>query len=136
MNDCIDRAETVLYKRTRIANQLIRTADHQIRIFKTKERQSSQAKEPSMPAKRGQVKDNSDKIAKQNARQAQESANIAAYEAKMKEQEARRAELEQAAAERKAKREERRAAYEEERQKREQAQKAQEEQNKKGGLFF
>lgn len=136
VNDCIDRAETVLYKRTRIANQLIRTADHQIRIFKTKEHQSSQAKEPSMPAKRGQVKDNSDKIAKQNARQAQESANIAAYEAKMKEQEARRAELEQAAAERKAKREERRAAYEEERQKREQAQKAQEEQNKKGGLFF
>ena len=37
VNDCIERAESVLYKRTRIANQLIRKADHQIRIFKSKE---------------------------------------------------------------------------------------------------
>ena len=52
VNDCIERAESVLYKRTRIANQLIRKADHQIRIFKSKERRAQAAQQPSMPAQR------------------------------------------------------------------------------------
>ena len=136
VNDCIDRAEGVLFKRSRIANQLIRQADHQIRIFKSQERRDKAAQEPVMPAKRGEVKNNDDKIAQQNARKAQEGANLAAYDEKLKAQEVRRDELEKAAAERKAKREARQAAYQAERKQREEAQKLQQEQNKKGGLLF
>lgn len=135
VNDCIERAESVLYKRTRIANQLIRKADHQIRIFKSKERRSQAAQKPSMPAQRGSVKSNDEKIAKQSARQQQEQANVAAYEAKLKAQDERVAQLQKEAAERKAKREARKAAYEAERQKREQAQKLQKENSQKEGLF-
>lgn len=136
VNDCIDRAESVLYKRTRIANQLIRKADHEIRIFKSQERRAQGAQEPAMPAKRANISKNDDKIAKQNERKLQEGANIEAYEAKQQAQLERKAELEKAAAERKAKREARQAAYEAERQKRQEAQNKQDEQNKKGGLFF
>ena len=135
VNDCIERAESVLYKRTRIANQLIRKADHQIRIFKSQERRSQAAQEQSMPAQRGSVKSNDEKIAKQSARQQQEQANVAAYEAKLKAQDERVAQLQKEAAERKAKREARKAAYEAERQKREQAQKLQKENSQKEGLF-
>ena len=81
VNDCIDRAEGVLFKRSRIANKLIRQADHQIRIFKTEERRAKAAQDSPMPAKRATVKNNDDKIAKQNAKKAQEGANQAAYEA-------------------------------------------------------
>lgn len=136
VNDCIDRAETVLFKRSRIANQLIRKADHQIRIFKSQERREKGAQDQAMPAKRGSVKNNDDKIARQDARRAQEGANLAAYDEKLKAQEVRKSELEGAAAERKAKREARQKAYEAERQKRVEAQKLQDEQNKKDGLFF
>lgn len=136
VNDCIDRAETVLFKRSRIANQLIRKADHQIRIFKSQERREKGAQDQAMPAKRGSVKNNDDKIARQDARRAQEGANLAAYDEKLKAQEVRKSELEAAAAERKAKREVRQKAYEAERQKRVEAQKLQDEQNKKDGLFF
>ena len=136
VNDCIDRAETVLFKRSRIANQLIRKADHQIRIFKSQERREKDAQDQAMPAKRGSVKNNDDKIARQDARRAQEGANLAAYDEKLKAQEVRKSELEAAAAERKAKREARQKAYEAERQKRVEAQKLQDEQNKKDGLFF
>ena len=136
VNDCIDRAEGVLFKRSRIANKLIRQADHQIRIFKTEERRAKAAQDSPMPSKRATVKNNDDKIAKQNAKKAQEGANQAAYDAKLQAQEARRAQLEKEAADRKAKREARQAAYEAERAKREQAQKIQEQQNQKGGLFF
>ena len=132
VNDCIERAESVLYKRTRIANQLIRKADHQIRIFKSKERRAQAAQQPSMPAQRGSVKSNDEKI---SARQQQEQANVAAYEAKLKAQDERVAQLQKEAAERKAKREARKAAYEAERQKREQAQKLQKENSQKEGLF-
>lgn len=135
VNDCIERAESVLYKRTRIANQLIRKADHQIRIFKSQERRSQAAQKPAMPAQRGSVKSNDEKIAKQSARQQQEQANVAAYEAKLKAQDERVAQLQKEAAERKAKREARKAAYEAERQKREQAQKLQKENSQKEGLF-
>jgi len=135
VNDCIERAESVLYKRTRIANQLIRKADHQIRIFKSKERRAQAAQQPSMPAQRASVKSNDEKIAKQSARQQQEQANEAAYEAKLKAQDERIAQLQKEAAERKAKREARKAAYEAERQKREQAQKLQKENSQKEGLF-
>lgn len=89
-----------------------------------------------MPAKRGSVKNNEDKITRQDARRAQEGANLAAYDEKLKAQEVRKSELEAAAAERKAKREARQKAYEAERQKRVEAQKLQDEQNKKDGLFF
>lgn len=135
VNDCIERAESVLYKRTRIANQLIRKADHQIRIFKSQERRSQAAQKPAMPAQRGSVKSNDEKIAKQSARQQQEQANVAAYEAKLKAQDERVAQLQKEAAKRKAKREARKAAYEAERQKREQAQKLQKENSQKEGLF-
>ena len=135
VNDCIERAESVLYKSTRIANQLIRKADHQIRIFKSQERRSQAAQKPAMPAQRGSVKSNDEKIAKQSARQQQEQANVAAYEAKLKAQDERVAQLQKEAAERKAKREARKAAYEAERQKREQAQKLQKENSQKEGLF-
>lgn len=135
VNDCIDRAETVLYKRTRIANQLIRKADHQIRIFKSQQRQADAAQGPAMPAKRADVKSADEKIAAQNARKSQEQANQAAYDAKVKAAEDRKAEMLKAAEERKAKREAKKAAYEAERQKREQAQKLQQEQSQKGSFF-
>ena len=135
VNDCIDRAETVLYKRTRIANRLIRKADHQIRIFKSQQRQAEAAQGPAMPAKRADVKNVDEKIAAQNARKAQEGANQAAYDAKVKAAEERKAEMMKAAEERKAKREAKKAAYEAERQKREEAQKLQKEQAEKGSFF-
>lgn len=136
VNDCIDRAETVLFKRSRIANQLIRQADHQIRIFKSQQRREKSARDQAMPAKRGSVKNNDEKIARQDARRAQEGANLAAYDEKLKAQEVRKNELEAAAVERKAKREARQRAYEAERQKRQEAQKLQDEQNKKDGFLF
>ena len=135
VNDCIDRAETVLYKRTRIANRLIRKADHQIRIFQSQQRQADAAQGPAMPAKRADVKNVDEKIAAQNARKAQEGANQAAYDAKVKAAQERKAEMQKAAEERKAKREAKKAAYEAERQKREQAQKLQQEQSQKGSFF-
>lgn len=135
VNDCIDRAESVLYKRTRIANQLIRKANHQIRIFKSKQRQADGAQAPAMPSKRGDIKKTDEKVAAQNVRKAQEGANQAAYDEKVKAAEQRKAEMLKAAEERKAKREAKKAAYEAERQKREEAQKRQQEQSQKGGLF-
>lgn len=137
VNDCYDNAERVLQKRSRIARQLIRTADHQIRSFAVKERQAEGAKrEARMPAKRAEVKQPVAETEQQkSARIAQEQANEQAYEAKVRAQEERVAKMQQEAQERKAQRLERQKAHEAELKERQAAQERQSQEQDKG-LFF
>ena len=137
VNDCYDSAERVLQKRSRIARQLIRTADHQIRTFAVKERQGEGAKrQERMPAKRADVKKPVTETQQQkNARIAQEQANEQAYKAKVQAQQERVAKMQQEAQERKAKRLERQKAHEAELKERQAAQDRQSQEQGKG-LFF
>ncbi|HIU84843.1 MAG TPA: hypothetical protein IAC66_05725 [Candidatus Aphodousia gallistercoris] len=145
VNSCINKAEKVLKERERIAQQLIRTADHQIRMIQTQKRQAERNTEPPQPAKRGQVQRevkeasmpaNRAGVTGEVTREEQEQANVQAYEAKQQEQAARKAELLKQAEARKAKREARQARYEEDMKKRAQAQQQQSEQSGSVIPFF
>ena len=141
VNQCMGKVEKVLRERERLANQLVRTADHQIRIFTTQEKKKkSSVGRDLMPQKRGDI---SEKIAKSNKklkvqeeRKLQEQANVEAFNAKQIENEARKEKLAKEAAKRKADRQERQARYEKERREREEAQRRQAESNQKSGVLF
>lgn len=140
VNQCMGKAEKVLRERERLANQLIRSADHQIRIFTTEERRKKGAvTRDLMPQKRGDISDkvekSNQKIKAQTERKLQEQANVEAYDAKLAENEARKAKMMQEAEKRKADRAARQASYEKERQEREEAQRRQAENNQASKFF-
>ena len=56
VNSCINKAEKVLKDRERFAEQLKRTADHQIRQIKINNQQKKADPEPPQPTRRGEVK--------------------------------------------------------------------------------
>lgn len=141
VNQCMGKAEKVLRERERLANQLVRTADHQIRIFtaQEKKKQSSVGRD-LMPQKRGdisaKVAESNHKLKVQEERKLQEFANEEAFNAKQAANEARKEKLTREAAKRQADRQERQARYEKERREREEAQRRQAESNQKSGVLF
>lgn len=142
VNSCINKAEKVLKDRERFAEQLKRTADHQIRQIKINNQQKKADPEPPQPTRRGEVKTVKEAsmptkrgvVSEPNVtRQDQEAANVEAFANKQSEQELRKEQLQQEAKARQERREARQARYEADRKKREAAQ---ERQGKDEGSFL
>lgn len=145
VNSCINKAEKVLKERERFAEQLKRTADHQIRQIEINNHQKKADPEPPQPTRRGEVKTvkEASMPTKRGAvtepkvtRQAQEAANVEAFTNKQSEQEARKAKLQEEAKARQARREARQARYEADRKKREAAQENQGKEDSSAFPFF
>lgn len=141
VNACMNKAEKVLRDRERFANQLLRSADHELRIMGWNEKRAQPKPEQLMPKKNAPAARVTDEELKQqgkrvNERVRQEVANEKAFDEKQKAQAERRARLEAEAAERKARREARRAQQEADKKARQDAQRAQEMKKDKSSVFF
>jgi hypothetical protein len=141
VNACINKAEKVLRDRERFANQLLRTADHELRVMGWNEKRAQRKPEQLMPKKNAEAATVTDEELKAQGKRVterarQEVANEKAFEEKQKAQAERRARLEAEAAERKARREARRAQHEAQKKAREDAQRQQEAKKDKASVFF
>lgn len=141
VNACLNKAEDVLRDRERFANQLLRSADHQLRIFGWQEKKAQPKPSRMMPKAKGDRDSISDEELKEmkrpvTERARQELANEKAFDEKQKAQEERRERLKAEAQKRKERREARRAEQEAEKKAREAAQQQQEAQKNKSSVFF
>ncbi|MBO7173564.1 MAG: hypothetical protein J6V64_04425 [Burkholderiaceae bacterium] len=141
VNACVNKAEKVLRDRERFANQLLRTADHELRMMSWNEKRAQPKPEDLMPQKNAPAASVTDQELKAQGKRVterarQEVANEKAFDEKQQAQAERKARLQAEAAERKARREARRAQHEADKKAREEAQRHQETKKDKSSVFF
>ena len=141
VNACVNKAEKVLRDRERFANQLLRTADHELRMMSWNEKRAQPKPEDLMPQKNAPAASVTDEELKAQGKRVterarQEVANEKAFDEKQQAQAERKARLQAEAAERKARREARRAQHEADKKAREEAQRHQETKKDKSSVFF